>query len=118
MKNILREYFRENQYAIYSRDYFTAKNIVTGEIEKSKNTFTIHHFATQYHSEEWRRMREKEQKMRRIFGEHNPIINIILKIIAVKNRVKRTGLCSAAEYYAGKYISKKRTFKWQNTAIL
>jgi mannosyltransferase OCH1-like enzyme len=60
---------------IYNRDYFTAKNIVTGKIEQTKNTYTIHHFATQYHSVEWRKDREMEQKIRRVFGERTVVSN-------------------------------------------
>jgi hypothetical protein len=107
MKNVLQEYFPENQYKIYSKEYFTAKNVVTGKIETTKNTFTIHHFATQYHSEEWRKMREQEQKIRRIFGEKSSLGKAAFKLIFVKNRIKRTGLCNAVQYYADKYITKK-----------
>jgi mannosyltransferase OCH1-like enzyme len=106
MKNTLQEHFQGNKYKIYSREYFTAKNIVTGAIERTKNTFTIHHFATQYHSEEWRKMREGTQKIKRIFGEQSSVGNVFFKLITVRNRIKNTGLCCAVQHYIRKYITK------------
>jgi hypothetical protein len=51
MKNASKEFFGTDEARIYPHDYFTAKNVVTGKVERTENTFTIHHFATQYHSE-------------------------------------------------------------------
>jgi hypothetical protein len=103
MKDAL-EYFKDKKYQIYPREYFTAKNIRTGKIERSENTYTIHHFATQYHSKEWRKGREREQRINRIFGERTLASKIIRKMIAVGNRIKRTGMKEAVEYYVNKYI--------------
>jgi mannosyltransferase OCH1-like enzyme len=107
MKNVMAEYFEKNRLKIYTREYFTAKNIMTGEIEKTEKTFAVHHFATQYHSEEWRKMREEEQKISRIFGERSFLGKVVRKIIAVKNRIRRDGVFEAAGYYVDKYIIKK-----------
>jgi predicted Fe-Mo cluster-binding NifX family protein len=98
------EHFKDKGYRIYSREYFTAKNIVTGEIEQTRNTFTIHHFATQYHSPEWRKGREIKQKISRIFGEKTLISKILHKILAVTDRIKRYGITKSLEYYIDKYI--------------
>jgi hypothetical protein len=103
MKDAL-EYCNGKKYQIYPREYFTAKNIRTGKIERSENTYTIHHFATQYHSEEWRKWREREQRINRIFGEMTLVSKIIRKTIAVGNRIKRTGMKEPVEYYVNKYI--------------
>ncbi|MDR1129335.1 MAG: glycosyl transferase [Treponema sp.] len=107
MKNAL-ECFKDEEYKIYPREYFTAKNIVTGAIERTKNTYTVHHFATQYHSPEWRKNRDTEQKINRLFGEKTLLSKIVRKIIAAGNRVKRMGPGKAAEYYIEKYIKNKK----------
>jgi hypothetical protein len=97
------ECFRDRGYRIYSREYFTAKNVVTGAIEKTKNTYTVHHFATQYHSAEWRKNRKTEQEISRFFGEKTVMSKIVRKILAVKGRIKREGLGAAVKYYFEKY---------------
>jgi hypothetical protein len=109
MKNTL-EYFRDKGYGIYPREYFTAKNIMTGVIEQTKNTYTVHHFATQYHSPEWRKHRETEQKIFRVLGERTLLAKIIRRIISAGNRIKRMGVNRTVEYYVNKY-SKGRCSK-------
>jgi hypothetical protein len=106
MKNTL-EYFSDKRYRIYPREYFTAKNIMTGVIEQTKNTCTVHHFATQYHSAEWRKNRMVEQRINRIFGVDTLISVIARKILLVKNRIKHEGLEKATGYYLDKYVRKK-----------
>jgi mannosyltransferase OCH1-like enzyme len=101
------ESFKDREYRIYSREYFTAKNIVTGAIEKTKNTYTVHHFATHYHSAEWRKNRKIEQDISRFFGEKTVLAKIVRKIIGVKNRIRRQGMNRAVQYYYHKYVRKK-----------
>jgi hypothetical protein len=105
------ESFKDRGYRIYSRDYFTAKNIVTGAIEKTENTCTVHHFATQYHSAEWRKNRKTEQDISRFFGEKTAMSKIVRKILAVKNRINRDGMGTAITYYFRKYVIKKALVK-------
>jgi mannosyltransferase OCH1-like enzyme len=97
------EYFKDRGYRIHSREYFTAKNIVTGEIEKTKNTYTVHHFATHYHSAEWRKNRKTEQDISRMFGEKTVLSKIVRKILAVTGRIKQEGFGTAVKYYFEKY---------------
>jgi mannosyltransferase OCH1-like enzyme len=106
MKEAL-EHFKDRGYKIYPREYFTAKNVLTGVIKRTKNTYTVHHFATQYHSPEWRKNRETEQKISRVFGEKTLMSRIARKIIAIGNRIARMGPGKAAEYYTNKYILQK-----------
>jgi hypothetical protein len=106
MKNAF-EQFKDKGYNVYPWEYFTAKNVLTGVIKRTINTYTVHHFATQYHSPEWRKNRETEQNISRIFGEKTLLSKIARKTIAVKNRINRMGLGKAAEYYANKYIRQK-----------
>jgi mannosyltransferase OCH1-like enzyme len=111
MKNAAKEFFGTNEASIYPHDYFTAKNVVTGKIERTENTFTIHHFATQYHSEEWRGNRNAEQKIRAVFGEKTLLSKIILHLRGLIRRIRRYGLSTAARYYIDKYILRKTDIK-------
>jgi hypothetical protein len=99
--------FKDRGYKLYPWNYFTAKNVLTGAVKRTKNTYAVHHFATQYHSPEWRKHRETEQRICRIFGEKTPLTKIILKLILLKNRISREGLVESAVYYGNKYIRKK-----------
>jgi mannosyltransferase OCH1-like enzyme len=107
MKNAL-ECFKDKKYRIYTREYFTAKNIVTGVIHKTRNTYTVHHFATQYHSEEWRKNRETEQKISRFFGENEKLIKIFFRVRGTLKRIKRYGFFAAIGYYIGRFILRNR----------
>jgi mannosyltransferase OCH1-like enzyme len=100
------ECFPDRKYRIYPQEYFTAKNIVTGVIEQTENTYTIHHFATQYHSAEWRANRRTEQEISRIFGAKTTLSKVIRKMLTVKNRIKRDGMNKATEHYFNKYVKK------------
>jgi hypothetical protein len=106
MRNVLREYFYDERYPIFSRDYFTAKNVVTGNIEATENTFTIHHFATQYHSQEWREARALKQKIFAACGERGFLTMAIIKILGTMQRVEEDGLRKAMRYYWKKYVIK------------
>jgi hypothetical protein len=106
MKNAF-EFFTDKKFRIYSKEYFTAKNTVTGVIEQTENTVTIHHFAAQYHSDEWRKDRKSEQEVSRILGETTVLSKIVRKMVTAKNRIKRGGIGSALQHYFNKYIRKK-----------
>jgi hypothetical protein len=101
------EPFKDRGYKPYPRDYFTAKNVLTGVVRRTKNTYAVHHFATQYHSPEWRKNREREQKICRIFGENTILSKVFFKTLLGISRIKRIGLFKAAEHYVNKYIRKK-----------
>jgi hypothetical protein len=103
MKYTLELFFHNKRYKIYPWKYFTAKNISTGVIERTKKTFTIHHFTTQYRSKLWRESREIQQKIRRIFGEKTLISKALCKILALANRIKHYGIIKTAKYYFDKY---------------
>ncbi|MDR0590031.1 MAG: glycosyl transferase [Spirochaetaceae bacterium] len=109
------ENFKDKKYRIYPREYFTAKNIVTGAIEKTRNTFAVHHFATQYHSDEWRKNRKTEQAINRAFGEKTILSKIVRKILGIKNRITRQGIGKAIEYYFNKYVVNKNNRKKADT---
>jgi hypothetical protein len=107
MGKIIETEFPDENFNIYPPDYFTVKNVMTGKIKPTKNTFTIHHFATQYQSEDWIKIRKIEQKIRRIFGENSYLSKIIFYTNRVIRRIKQEGLFSALQYYKNKYIKKQ-----------
>jgi mannosyltransferase OCH1-like enzyme len=107
MRIVLQESFSSAKYQILSHDYFTAKNIVTGEIETTANTVTIHHFASQYHSEEWRKLRAWEQRVKLRFGEKNFLSEIICGVAKINWWIKKLGVLGALKYYFAKYVSKR-----------
>jgi ribosomal protein L34 len=107
MKNAL-AYFKDKEYMIYPWEYFTAKNVVTGAIEKTNNTYTVHHFATQYHSEEWRKNRETEQKIKRFFGENTKLSEMLFRARGTLKRFKQHGFLTAMRYYIGRFILRNR----------
>jgi hypothetical protein len=106
MNHALDAYVTDVKPIVFPNDYFTAKNIVTGEIEATGNTRTIHHFGAQYHSAEWRRIREKRQNIREAFGEKSIIGIIIDKAYGVFCRIRHTGLITAMWHYWKKYVVK------------
>jgi hypothetical protein len=104
MKNTAEKFFAKDGFNFYTHDYFTAKNVMNGEIEVTENTFAIHHFAAQYHSEGWRKTRKCEQKIRRLLGEKSIISFVIVKLYDMIMRIYYTGFISAMKYYHKKYI--------------
>ncbi|MDR3172215.1 MAG: glycosyl transferase [Treponema sp.] len=107
MKNVLQESFSHDQYHIFSWDYFTAKNVVTGNIEATENTFTIHHFATQYHSREWREWRKLRQKTLAVFGERCFFVRPFLGVMSFMQKTEEVGLCKTMRFYWEKYFVKR-----------
>jgi hypothetical protein len=109
MRNVLKESFSYEEYPIFSWDYFTAKNVVTGNVETTKNTFTIHHFAAQYHSREWLEARALKQKMLATFGTQSFWVKIVIKAISLIQRIEEGGLGKTFHYSVNKYILRKNT---------
>jgi hypothetical protein len=109
MRNVLREYFYHEKYHILSWDYFTAKNVVTGNIEVTENTFTIHHFAAQYHSREWLEARALKQKIFARFDSRSLFVKIVIKAISLIQRIEEGGLGKTFRYSVNKYIFRKNT---------
>jgi hypothetical protein len=107
MRIVLQQSFSSEKYPILSHDYFTAKNIVTGKIEMTSNTVTVHHFATQYHSEEWREIRALEQRIKLRFGENSILSKILCGFGRIKRCIQKEGILGASRYYFAKYIKKE-----------
>jgi hypothetical protein len=107
MRVVLQEFFSSEKYPILSHDYFTAKNIVTGKIEMTLNTVAIHHFATQYHSEEWLEIRATEQRIKLKFGENSILSKIFILFGRIKRCIQKQGILGASRYYFAKYVKKE-----------
>jgi hypothetical protein len=107
MRIVLQESFPSEKHLILSHDYFTTKNIVTGKIEMTSNTVTVHHFATDYHSEEWRKRRASEQNIKLRFGENSVLSKTVILFGRVRHCIKRDGIKEAVKYYFAKYFKKR-----------
>jgi hypothetical protein len=90
--NALDNYHQKESIKIYLNDYFTTKNIVTGKIEKTNNTYSIHHFVTDYASAEDKMIRYLYQKINAIFGY-------------------KTILASFFSYFVGFYVKCRKYIK-------
>jgi mannosyltransferase OCH1-like enzyme len=114
MRNILSESFANENYDILPSEYFSAKSYVTGEIKKTKNTRTIHHYTGSWFSEEGRKNMEKRWKYFSTFGDNvfSRILFIVLDLPAVAgiwiNRVKQDGFLPSLKYYWNTYIVSKK----------
>ncbi|MDR2343374.1 MAG: glycosyl transferase [Spirochaetaceae bacterium] len=114
MRDILDESFANENYDILPSDYFSAKSYVTGEVKKTKNTRTIHHYTGSWFSEEGRKSMERRWKYFSALGDNvfSRMLFIILDLPAVAgiwiNRVKQDGFLPALKYYWNTYIISKR----------
>lgn len=68
MGNILRK--RDTGLTIYSREYFTAKDFMTGNEITGRNTYAIHHFAGSWKDAEERRIIQNARRIR----NHHPLV--------------------------------------------
>lgn len=55
-------------FALYPKDYFCPKDYTTGQIHKTKNTVTVHHFAGSWYSPRLNKWRLREQKIKSRYG--------------------------------------------------
>jgi hypothetical protein len=65
---------------IYSYDYFTTKNMMTGLVKPTKNTFAIHHFVSDYAPKSSKLSRKVKQKIRARIGEKNVVAKVIIML--------------------------------------
>ena len=61
-------YTNDNQLYMFPKDYFCAKNHSTGIIEKTNNTFCIHHFAMSWITKEIIFLSNFKKYLMRVFG--------------------------------------------------
>lgn len=78
------------RFTFYPKDYFCPKSYEDWKIYKTKNTYTIHHFAGSWKTDEEREAHQKNAKAVRKDKRRRKVKNLIKKIIGEKmyNRVK------------------------------
>ena len=113
MPHILYEIYEAsfNTIPLFGKDYFTAKNVLTGKIEKTANTYTVHHFATKWISKIDHFERVLKRIIYRIFGETNvseSLCETIKKIRMLLRRIRNESFRSAMKYYFKKYFPAKK----------
>jgi hypothetical protein len=67
---------------LFPKDYFCAKNHGTGVIEKTKNTYCIHHFAMSWINQEDKFLANFKRKLMSIFGVKT--ISIVIRVINLR----------------------------------
>jgi len=107
MRDVLRETPECAGFAPYTPDFFTARNIVTGDIETTCNTRTIHHFAASYNSERWRQMRSLKWAIRRLFPKRRIFTRLLSLLVSLRFRLDEHGLAFTLRYAAEKYITRR-----------
>jgi hypothetical protein len=88
MQNVLEKH-ADSGRRIYGNEYFTAQNVVTGEISISKDTFAVHHFASTYISEAARKRRAFVFRLAQFFGENSIILKAVLKLRDILWRLRK-----------------------------
>jgi hypothetical protein len=79
---------------------------MTGEIEKTDNTFTVHHFVAQYHTGKRCAARDRELRMNKKFGPDSPVAWVLISALRFIRRTRKHGLSSAVRYYFKKYFKR------------
>lgn len=78
---------RHPELTIYEKDFFTAKSLKNGEIQKTKQTYTVHHFAGSWCTPAYKQMMKEKQEIARKYK--NPIIRFVLcKFVVLKKIIK------------------------------
>jgi hypothetical protein len=80
MYNICKQYFSDKNYKIYPCEYFVGQNLITGEIQKTGNTFVIDHSASAYISRAALKRRNFYRFIAKTFGENHLITKIMLRL--------------------------------------
>lgn len=70
----------DNNHVIFPNDYFIAKDIFSGKILKTRNTYAIHHYEGSWQSKEQKAKMRIRRILTNVFGE-----NIVLSLIQIKN---------------------------------
>lgn len=72
----------KHNHIIFPSDYFIAKDIFTGKILKTQNTYAIHHYNGSWQSKEQKVKMKIRRLLTKIFGE-----NIVLSLIKAKRTI-------------------------------
>ena len=82
--NILEKHLFENneKLLLFPKEYFCAKNLGTGQLENTSETYTIHHFAMSWIPLRHKFLANFKRKLMRIFGVQT--ISFIINIFNLK----------------------------------
>jgi mannosyltransferase OCH1-like enzyme len=94
------------KYELFPYTYFTTKNIMTGTIDMKEHTFTVHHFASRYHSRVWYMARYFKQKVFFRFGQKGLHVKILHHIIDIIQITLDDGLKKTLDIYREKIKRK------------
>ena len=75
-------YEKSNELKMFPKDFFCAKNHGTGVIEKTQNTFCIHHFAMSWLPKKRTFLPNLKRKLMSVFGVRS--ISVIIKLLGLK----------------------------------
>lgn len=103
LPQIMAKVIEENKFIfdIYSWKYFTAKSFDTGKEYPDDKSFTIHHFAGSWKTEEEKKEIENKQKLSKFIG-----VKLGHNIIDFSTLLKREGLLSGLKIYTIKIKEK------------
>jgi mannosyltransferase OCH1-like enzyme len=105
MRDIFHVLFPHIESRFYTSDFFTVKSSLSKKIIITDNTYCIHHFNASWLSETEKNNNRTRYTIRRIFGT-NVFSRLIIMVVFVIKRIKRTSLSSAFVYYARKIRNK------------
>jgi mannosyltransferase OCH1-like enzyme len=94
MKELLTDPFKNDDITIYSSDYFTVKNFITGTLNITNNTYCIHHFTGSWLTEQQKEDNKIVHNIYKKFGD--TILSKCLKVLALSiRRIKHDGIIPA-----------------------
>jgi mannosyltransferase OCH1-like enzyme len=105
MRDIFHVLFPQIESRFYTSDFFTVKSSLLENFIITENTYCIHHFNGSWLSETEKKDNITRYTIRRIFGT-NVFSRLIIMIVFVIKRIKRTGLLDAFSYYVRKIRNK------------
>ena len=77
------DYKKGKELYMFPQDFFCAKNQGTGVIEKTKNTYTVHHFAMSWVSKKRTFLPNFKRKLMKVFGVNT--INFLIKTLRLRD---------------------------------
>ena len=91
---------------IYPSEYFCPKSTVTGVLELTQNSYTVHHFAASWVPKAKQRIADFQRKMARAYGAN--YFSLFLTVCAAPVlRAREDGLGSCIAHYVYRYIYRR-----------
>ena len=94
---------------IYPKDYFAPMNYLTGELNTTQNTRSIHHYHQSWLNEEEKNQYIKECKIRRRFGidRGTKIIRITSLSYRIRGKIQKLGIKGTITFIKEKFIKNQ-----------